>query len=110
MPKLIRFLARHAAFGFIIAVITVSLMMMSDFAQLRTLIMASDIGWLALFMLTFFLGLTLASVQMGIAIVLLDERHGDPGRPQRGRVLPADILAKPVPVAAPRADRLRRPV
>ena len=75
MPKLVTFLARHAALGFAIAIAAVTLMMISDFAKLRTLIMGSDVGLLSLFLLTFFLGLTLASVQMGIAVILLRGPH-----------------------------------
>lgn len=82
MPKLVRFLVHHATLGFILGTMAVGLMMAGDFAALRTLIMASDVGWLALFMLTVFLGLTLASVQMGIAIVLLGESPGNHGRPR----------------------------
>ncbi|MEM8950840.1 MAG: hypothetical protein AAGA21_24375 [Pseudomonadota bacterium] len=73
MPKLVRFLLRHAAFGFLIALIAVILMMMTNFANLRTLIVDSEVGLLALFLLTFFLGLTLASVQMGIAVIMLKD-------------------------------------
>ncbi|MDH3661312.1 MAG: hypothetical protein OEU92_15005 [Alphaproteobacteria bacterium] len=102
MPKLLRFLVHHAALGFILGIVAVGLMMVSDFAALRTLIMASDVGWLALFMLTFFLGLTLASVQMGIAIVLLGESPGNHGRPQRSRSGLVAMLGKPVPAAASR--------
>lgn len=75
MPKHVIFLARHAAFGFVIAIIAVALMMITDFATLRTLMLASDVGLLALFLLTFFLGLTLASVQMGIAVIMLADRQ-----------------------------------
>ena len=107
MPKLVSFLLRHAAFGFMLAILAVGLMMIGDFAALRTLIMASDVGWLALFMLTFFLGLTLASVQMGVAIVLLDESPGNDGRPRRSRAWLVAMLAKPVPAAASRGRRPR---
>ena len=82
MPRLVTFLARHAAFGFLIAGIAVTLMMITDFANLRTLIMQSDVGLLALCLLTFFLGLTLASVQMGIALIRMnddDDRDDRPG-------------------------------
>jgi hypothetical protein len=58
MPKLVKFLLYHAAFGFLLAVVAVGLLMIGDVAGLRTLIVASDVGGLALFMLTFFLGLT----------------------------------------------------
>ena len=93
MPKLVRYLLHHALVGFILAIVAVALMMSVDFAGLRTLIMASDVGGLALFMLTFFLGLTLASVQMGMAIVLLDDRHGGRGRPRRGWIGSLAMLA-----------------
>ena len=108
MPKLVNFLLRHAAFGFILAILAVGLMMISDFAALRSLIMASDVGWLALLMLTFFLGLTLASVQMGVAIVLLDESPGNYGRPRRSRAWLVAMLGKPVPAAASRGRRPRQ--
>ncbi len=71
MPKLIALLLRHAAVGFLIALVAVTLMMITDFANLRTLITESDKGVLALVLLTFFLGLTIASVQMGIAVIRL---------------------------------------
>ncbi len=75
MPRLFIFLIRHAAFGFAIAVVT--LMMITDFAKLRTLIIGSDGAILPLFLLTFFLGPTLASVQIRIAVILLrDDRSG----------------------------------
>lgn len=80
MPKHVIFLARHAALGFVIAIVAVTLMMITDFANLRSLMLASDVGLLALFLLTFFLGLTLASVQMGIAVIMLADRG-----PRRGR-------------------------
>ncbi|MEZ5931221.1 MAG: hypothetical protein R3F54_04620 [Alphaproteobacteria bacterium] len=82
MPKLVTYLAGHAALGFAIAIAAVGLMMITDFAQLRTLIIGSDMMVLSLFLLTFFLGLTLASVQMGIAVILLrDDRPGRGGGP-----------------------------
>lgn len=77
MPRLVTFLIRHAAFGFAVAIAVVALMMITDFTNLRTLIIGSDGVVLPLFLLTFFLGLTLASVQMGIAVILLrDDRPG----------------------------------
>lgn len=77
MLRLVIFLMRHAAIGFAIAIAFVALIMITDFAKLRTLIIGSDGAVLPLFLLTFFLGLTLASVQMGIAVILLrDDRPG----------------------------------
>lgn len=73
MPKLVTFLLRHAALGFVIACVAFTLMMIANFANLRTLIMESEVGLLALCLLTFFLALTLASVQMGIAVIMLKD-------------------------------------
>lgn len=73
MPKLVRFLIGHAALGFAIAFAAVTLMMIANVANLRTLIMESEGGLLALCLLTFFLGLTLASAQMGIAVIMLKD-------------------------------------
>jgi hypothetical protein len=105
MPKLVKFLLYHVAFGFLLAVVAVGLLMIGDVAGLRTLIMASDVGGLALSMLTFFLGLTLASVQMGIAIVMLDERHDGRGRPRRRWIGSLTILGEPIPVPTRGANR-----
>lgn len=107
MPHLVKFLLRHAALGFIIAIVTVALMMIGDFAKLRTLIIASDVGPLSLFLLTFFLGLTLASVQMGIAIILLDERHLGSGRRRRRQPWAAAAGSTSIPTVASRAGRPR---
>ena len=73
MPRLVTFLIGHAALGFAIALAAVTLMMITNVANLRTLIIESEVGLLALCLLTFFLGLTLASAQMGIAVIMLKD-------------------------------------
>ena len=50
--------------------------MLLDVAGLRTLMFNSDTPFLALFILTFFMGLTFGSVQMGIAIMSEAEPTG----------------------------------
>ena len=58
LPLLVRFLIRHAAIGFGVAVLFVGLLL------------ASSAG-LALAILTFSVGLTFSSVQMGFAVMFL---------------------------------------
>lgn len=85
MPPLIRFLTRHAAIGFAIAVICVCMMLWIDVGGLRTLASGSDSGPLAVLLLTAALGLTFGSVQMGFAIMLLGDRQ-DRGSGKRNPV------------------------
>jgi len=77
MPLLVRFLLVHAAIGFAIAFVLVGIVLAVDFDGLRTLMLASDVGLVALFMFTFFSGLTCASVQIGAAVMLLGEDSGN---------------------------------
>ena len=71
------FLARHAAIGFAIATFFVAALIVADVGRLGTLVVGSDVGALALALLTFFTGLTFGSVQMGIAIMLLGQDGHD---------------------------------
>lgn len=81
MPPLVRFMISHAAVGFLLAIVFVGLLLAIDISGLRTLMLSSDKGGLALFLLTFFCGLTFASVQMGIAVMMSGD---DEARPPRG--------------------------
>ncbi len=76
MPQLARFLLRHAIVGFGAAIAAVAAIMALDLGGLRTLMFNSDAPFLALFILTFFMGLTFGSVQMGIAIMSETDRRG----------------------------------
>jgi hypothetical protein len=97
MPLLIRFLLRHALIGFGIAAIFVAGLMLSDMGGIGTLIANAEAGWLALLMLTFFLGLTFGSAQMGFAVMSGDLHRGDNGR--RGKRQPLrPYPLKPLPV------------
>lgn len=69
MPRLVSFLVYHATLGFALALGLVSALLALDVAGLRSLLLASDIKWFATGLFTFFMGLTLASTQMGIAIM-----------------------------------------
>lgn len=90
MPRHVLFLARHAAIGMGLAVLFVALMVGVDLGRLGTLVRTSSCGGLALAALTFVLGLTFASAQMGIAIMSLGDRPGaGGGRMPRQRAAPA---------------------
>jgi hypothetical protein len=81
MPPLVRFLLRHAAIGFMIAVAFVGGMVWFDLGGLRGLARASVSGPLALALLTFAIGMTFSSVQMGFAVMLLGAiPDGDGGK------------------------------
>lgn len=74
LPVLVRFLMRHALIGFGIAILFVAALLGVDAKGLRTLMLASPDGLLAAGVLTFAMGLTFSSVQMGIAVMLLPDR------------------------------------
>jgi len=71
LPILVRFLIRHAAIGFGLAIVFVGLLLVFDIGGIATLIFASSSAALALAVLTFSVGLTFSSVQMGFAVMFL---------------------------------------
>ena len=96
MSDLNRFLLRHAAIGFGVAFLVVGLILWTDLVGLRTLMLESESGLLALGILTFFMGLTFGSAQMGFAIMSRGG-GGDTGRRDRRFGLPR---LRPARVAA----------
>lgn len=102
MPTLVRFLARHALVGFGLAVLFVGGLLALDVAGLGTLVWQSPEGAMAAAVLTFAVGLTFASAQMGIAVMLLgEETDGGSGGRRFRRRIPAAALQR-VPVVARR--------
>lgn len=87
MPKLLHFLLVNAVIGFGIAGFFVAALIVFDVGGFATLASGSDVAPLAVSILTFFLGLTFASVQMGAAVMLLPKERD--GGPRGGRRLPA---------------------
>lgn len=77
MPHLVRFMLRHALVGFAMAIAFVTLILALDLGGLATLASTSDLGVLAVALLTFFTGLTFASLQMGIAVMSMRPRSDD---------------------------------
>lgn len=71
MPGLVKFLLRHAAFGFAMGAVFSAAVLYFDIAGIGTLIITAEpgIAVLAAALQTFFLGLTFGSVQMGIALM-----------------------------------------
>ena len=94
MPYLVRFLLGHAAIGIAVAVVTVAGIVVFDIAGLGTLAAGSEDGLLALFLLTFFLGLTFGSAQMGFAVMRHKPSAGEGG-------LRAPLLSFGRPAAVP---------
>ena len=76
MPYLVRFLIGHAVIGFGVALATVAMIIVFDVAGLGTLAFESESGLLAVSLLTFFMGLTFGSAQMGFAVM----RQGSGGK------------------------------
>jgi hypothetical protein len=77
MPLLVRFMLRHALVGFAMAIAFVTLILVLDLGGLATLAGTSDLGILAVALLTFFTGLTFASLQMGIAVMSMKPQSED---------------------------------
>jgi len=99
MPILVRFMLKHALFGYGVAFVFVATVLVLDLGGLATLMLGSDLGLLAMALLFFFTGLTFASLQMGIAIMTLrpERKEGD-GSDVTARPLPALLLPSRIPV------------
>jgi TRAP-type C4-dicarboxylate transport system permease small subunit len=99
MPKLIRLYIVNVAIGFGIALAFVSALVWMDVANLRHLVMETEMGWLAFAMMVMFNGVVFAGVQFGIAVMRLAEPEEPPQGGKRIRV--TGELAR-VPMAASR--------
>jgi hypothetical protein len=80
-PLLVRLYIRQCLIGFGLAAVFVGLLLGFDVARLRSLILATQGGWIALVLLVFFNGVVFAGVQFAITIM----RMGEPRRPGGGR-------------------------
>ena len=103
--RLVRFLAGHAVAGALIALATVSLLLIADVGGLRGLVVRSDVGLLALAVMSGFFVITFASVQMGVAVML----HLDTEDRGRRDPMPTGMRLQPIRVHAravrPHTDR-----
>lgn len=83
MPELVRLYIRQCLIGFAMAGVFVGLLLGFDVAGLRGLVMATQGGFLAVFLLFFFNGLVFAGVQFGMTIMRMgraDDHDDDRGR------------------------------
>lgn len=104
MPPLIRFMLRHAAIGFGLGVFIAAIVVGTDALHLRSLAMATSLGWLGLSVFCFLTGLTVGSLQIGFAVML---QKDDDDTPAGGHRLRVERLATSIP-AAVRTDAVHR--
>lgn len=97
MPELVRLYIRQCLIGFAMAGVFVGLLLGFDVAGLRGLVMATQGGYLAVFLLFFFNGLVFAGVQFGMTIMRMARDDGGDGGGRRD-ALPVDPGAA-IPVA-----------
>ncbi len=93
MPKLIRVYIIQVLIGFGLAAVFVGLLLWLDVGNLRHLVMASDIGWLAVLMLFIFNGLVFAGVQFSITIMRMAEDEKPKGGGLRKSVFEEGVPA-----------------
>ncbi len=100
MPELVRLYIRQCLIGFALAGVFVALLLGFDVAGLRRLVMATEGGFLAVFLLFVFNGLVFAGVQFGMTIMRM-ARPEDGGTGGLRDAVPADAAAIAVKVAGP---------
>lgn len=86
IPRLVRLYVRQVVIGFALSAVFVGLLVGLNVANLRSLMMNTDGGFIAAFLLFFFNGLVFAGVQFGITIMRManpDDKTPRGGKPQR---------------------------
>ncbi|WP_322895137.1 MULTISPECIES: hypothetical protein [unclassified Yoonia] len=92
-PNLMQLYLRHCAVGFLAAAVFVAMLLFYDIAQLGSLVMNSDIGWLAVLLLWFFHGTIFGAVQFAVSI-MLDAQDDDNDDYRGGRMIPIRVPAQ----------------
>jgi hypothetical protein len=100
MPELVRLYIRQCLIGFALSGVFVALLLGFDVAGLRRLVIATEGGFLAVFLLFFFNGLVFAGVQFGMTIMRM-ARPEDDGRGGRRDAIPSDAAVVKLKVAGP---------
>lgn len=98
MPKLIKLYIVNVAYGFALSVVFLGLLLWQDVAGLRHLILGSDMGWVAAFMMIVMNGVVFASVQFAIAVMRMAE---DPEGPTGGTRAPNISRLTPIKLSVP---------
>ncbi len=91
MSKFITFLFRNALGGALAGVVFSGIIVWSDVAGLRHLVLETADGPLAAGVMTVFFMITFASVQMGRAIMAMSEPENDQPPPRRGKLIPIRV-------------------
>lgn len=97
LPRLVKLYIRQVGFGFALSAVFVAMLLGFDVAHLRSLILTTQGGYIAAFLLFFFNGLVFAGVQFAIAVMRMDDHddHGPRGGHRQGQGLrPGD----PIPI------------
>ena len=77
LPRIVRYLGWHCLLGAIVGCLFAAFLVTINVGGLKDLLQASDAPYLPLVMLYVACALTFASVVMGVAVMVLDEK-GDP--------------------------------
>jgi len=104
MPKLVRLYIRHVAIGFGLSAVFVGLLLWLNIANLGHLILTSDKGWIAIYMLFIGNGVVFAGVQFAIMVMRMAEPE-EPRKPRGRRVRVALQPALAVATGAAGGDR-----
>ncbi|TCL09908.1 hypothetical protein BXY66_1975 [Shimia isoporae] len=103
MPKLVRLYITQVLIGFGVSAVFVALLLWLDVANLAHLVMHTEGGFLALFVLWFLNGIVFASVQFAYSIMRM-AHHDDGSGGGKRDALPV-LLSDPVPVPARKVRR-----
>ena len=101
LPALVRLYIRQCLIGFALSGVFVALLLGVDVAGLRGLVLTTQGGMLAVFLLFFFNGLVFAGVQFAIAVMRMARPGSDDDGRGRRDAIPLDPAAVPVRVAGP---------
>ncbi len=96
MPKLVRLYIRHVIYGFVLSGVFVALLLWQNVGNLGHLVMGSDKGWVAVWMLFIGNGVVFAGVQFAFVIMRMAEPEKRPpsgGRRQRAAIAPVPAKA-----------------
>lgn len=102
VPPLLRFLGLHLALGAAIGIAVVSLILLSNLAGLKRLIVEAQDPFVPLLLLYSFNVITFSSVTMGIGIMTLPLEKEDGARGSREEL---DTPQPPLQAPAPKAKR-----
>lgn len=105
LPPLLRFLGLHLALGAAIGIAVVSLILLSNLAGLKRLIVDAQDPFVPLLLLYSFNVITFSSVTMGIGIMTLPlEKAGEETEPEEPPG-PEGLRQRPVQASAPKPKR-----